>query len=526
MQKHYVIYDCIIGFDSVILFLNFNDIMVYGGTMEENINEELTFRKIWQQIKKSGVRMIVYAVIALIVCGGILGICDIFVSQSQYETRVTYYYSGAELGENPWGGQEDVISDIKSANNVSTALDKLQYSEEDKDALVSLIIRNLNVLSTVENEVVNETGVVLSANYSYRIVLSQDPSIDKYLKSRNDYNNILSAVTTTHIENFKKKFSFGTSLGNLTVLDSYNAFQKYDTIKGYLNAFSEECNTWSEKAPAFVSTDKDMSFASLNTRIQIASQKLENYLNFVLFNGINAHGETQYVELKLKEASDNIAIYEEEIKSLNEVLALIMQNSDVSLPNSGTIIVNPPDPKTVTEAISLAVNNKTLAQTDKNSWETRKTYFNTQDFAGKTEEQKKALIGTADSLELDAINEYNALIDIYKSMIEEYNSGYNVNSLVRMTSVPVQATNSPITLKVGLIVELMVLIIAIIVAMLVTSKKGAMKLKRKAAEEGPQDVVLIEDSQTAEAQTSEPQGLPTQGLEDPTDNNINSDEVL
>ena len=51
--------------------------------MEENINSELTFKKIWQQIKKSGVRIIVYAFIALIVCGGILGICDIFVSQSQ-----------------------------------------------------------------------------------------------------------------------------------------------------------------------------------------------------------------------------------------------------------------------------------------------------------------------------------------------------------------------------------------------------------------------------------------------------------
>ena len=175
--------------------------------MEENINSELTFKKIWQQIKKSGVRIIVYAFIALIVCGGILGICDIFVSQSQYETRITYYYSGAELGENPWGGQEDVVSDVKSANNVSTALDKLQYSNEEKDALVNLIIRNLNVISTVDNETVNESGVLMSANYSYRIVLSQDAAIDKFLKSRNDYNNILSAVTTNHIESFKRKFS-------------------------------------------------------------------------------------------------------------------------------------------------------------------------------------------------------------------------------------------------------------------------------------------------------------------------------
>ena len=58
--------------------------------MEENINDELTFKKIWEHIKKSAVRIIVYAVIALIVSGGILGMCDIFVSQSQYEVNVTY----------------------------------------------------------------------------------------------------------------------------------------------------------------------------------------------------------------------------------------------------------------------------------------------------------------------------------------------------------------------------------------------------------------------------------------------------
>ena len=457
--------------------------------MEENTNDELTFKKIWQQIKKSGVRMIVYAFIALVVCGGILGICDIFVSQSQYETRISYYYSGAELGEGPWGGQEDVVSDIKSASNVSTALDKLQYSDEEKDALVNLVIRNLNVISSVDSETVDESGTVLGANYSYRIVLSRNSDIDKLIKSRNDYNNILNAVTTNHIENFKKKFSFSTTIGNLTVLDSYNSFQKYDTIRAYLNALFEENKTWSEKAPDFVSTSQDMSFSTLNSRMQIASLKLENYLNFVLLNGINANGETQFVELKLKESSDQIAISEDKIKALNEMLATIMQNNEVSMPSTGTVIVNPPNPTAVTEEISIAVAEKALAQAEKNAWETRQTYFNTKDFASKSEEEKAALINTAKALELEALNEYNAIIDSYKLMIEEYNNGYNVSSLVRMSSVPTQTTNSPITVKIGIIVELMVLIIAVIIAMLVTSKKGAMSFKKKAETEQVQEAV-------------------------------------
>ena len=478
--------------------------------MEENINDELTFKKIWQLIKKSAVRIAVYALVALIVCGGILGICDILVSQSQYETRVTYYYPGVEDGKDPWGGQEDVVSDIKSASNVSSALEKLQYSDEEKDALTGLIIRNLNVISTVSNEVVDETGATVSATYSYRIVLSRNSDIDKLIKSRNDYNNILNAITTNHIENFKQKFSFNTTLGNITVLNSYNAFQKYDTIRSYLDLFTEESATWAEMAPTFVSTSQDMSFSALNTRAQIVSQKLENYLNSVLFNGINANGETQYVELKLKEAGDNIAMYDEEIRALNEVLSSIMQGSDVSLPSTGTIIVNPPDPKAVTEAISIAISNKTVAQTAKNSWETRQTYFNSNDFASKTDEQKQALIDKASALELEVIDDYNAMVDAYKLMIKEYNSGYNVSSLVRMSSVPTQTTNSPITVKVGLIVELMVLIIAVILAMLVTSKKGKMAL-RKAVEEEQAQAVLEENAQEDNAETAvEMQDTPTE----------------
>lgn len=478
--------------------------------MEENINDELTFKKIWQQIKISAVRIAVYVLVALIVCGGILGICDIFVSQSQYETKITYYYPGVEDGKDPWGGQEDVVSDIKSASNVSSALEKLQYTDEEKDALTGLIIRNLNVISTVSNEVVDETGATLSATYSYRIVLSRNSDIDKLIKSRNDYNNILNAITTNHIESFKQKFSFGTTLGNLAVLNSYNAFQKYDTIRAYLELFEEESETWAEKAPNFVSTSQDMSFSALNTRIQTVSQKLENYLNFVLFNGINANGETQYVELKLKEAADNIAMYDEEIKALNEVLSLIMQGSDVSLPSTGTIIVNPANPEAVTEAIRTAIDNKTVAQTAKNAWETRQTYFNTNDFATKTDEQKKALIDKASEFELEVIDDYNAMVDAYKLMIKEYNSGYNVSSLVRMTSVPTQTTNSPITVKVGLIVELMVLIVAVILAMFVTSKKGKMTLKKAASEEQAQ-VVSEENAQEDNAETAvETQDVPTE----------------
>ena len=70
-----------------------------------------------------------------------------------------------------------------------------------------------------------------------------------------------------------------------------------------------------------------------------------------------------------------------------------------------------------------------------------------------------------------------------------------------------------------------VLFRSVIVAMVVTSKKGAMKLKKKAAEEDAQEVVLIENSQVNDEANAEPQGLPVQGLEDSTGEDITPSDV-
>lgn len=489
--------------------------------MEENINGELTFRKIWQQIKKSGVRIIVYAIIALIVCGGILGICDIFVSQSQYETRITYYYSGAELGEGPWGGQIDVVADITSASNVSSALDKLNYSDEVRDELINLVIRNLSVISAVD-EKVDENGVLLSGTYSYRIVLSQNSDIDKIIHSRDSYNNIVSAITSNHIENFKKKYSFSTSLGKIAVTGGYNAFQNYSIIKGNINVFLEEGNMCNKIAPSFVSTNEKMSFGVLLNRIEnVLLPKLEAYSDFVASNGIDANNEKDYVNKMLADATSEVARREKDVEECLEALKALT-NGAIDMPSNGTIIVNPANPETLNKAIedlNLAKSKRDLAQAEKTFWERcQKDYEGAQSFADRSEADKTTLINTANALVNEVVNEYNSLVDSYKVLIEDYNNGYNVTALVRMTSAPKQSTNSPITLRVGLIVEIIVLIISVIVAMLVTSKKGAMRLKKKTEEEQVEDQDVVYEN-------VEPQGLPSQSLESPIDEAEDTDQT-
>ena len=387
---------------------------------------------------------------------------------------------------------------------MSGALDKLEYSDEEKDQLVRLIIRNLSVINTVTNETKDEeTEEVLSGSYTYKVVLSQDSRIDKIIKSRNAYNNIVSAVITNYMENFKSKYSLDASkFDNLSVSGNYNAFQKYEIMKGNINLFIEMCDTCAEKAPSFVSTSQKMSFGTLQTRIEsIVLPKLEAYCDFVSTNGMNANRESDYVNKMLESATKDVARCEKAVEDYQQELSSLMMNGTLNPPSTtGTSIYNPPSDEILTTAMNnlkSAMSKRDVAEASKSFWERCKSnYESADDYASKTDEQKKELADAASALESEVIEDYNSLVVACKQMIEEYNSGYSVNSLVRMTSVPTQSTNSPITLKVGIIVELAVLIITVIVAMIVTSKKGAMKLKKKEQALQAEEVI----SQNVEAQ--------------------------
>ena len=101
---------------------------------EQQYADELTFKKIWDSIKRSGVRIIVYVLIGLIIAVGVMGVCNIILTRSQYETKITYYYSGVEDGNDPWGGQMGLVNNIRASSNVRNALAKCGY--EDRKSVV------------------------------------------------------------------------------------------------------------------------------------------------------------------------------------------------------------------------------------------------------------------------------------------------------------------------------------------------------------------------------------------------------
>lgn len=449
--------------------------------MEENTNGELTFKMIWQRIKRSGVRIIVYVLIALIVGAGILGLADVIFSKSQFETRITYYYEGVEEGTDPWGGQMDFVNGVKSVSNVSKALSiKCGYSEEEVAELLDPVIKNLTVITDTTNVNKNAEEVILNADYNFRIIITQSGEIDKYLNSKNDYYNMVDAITSTYIESFKNKYSYSTDLSAISSVGT-NYLDKYYNIRNLLVIMKSEADSLAAKAPLFESTTANLSFSNLAKRAEALALELDTYKYYIVSNGIDSGSEKSNIDAKVQEYTDRVATYEKNVTTYTTAFEKLCSQSNIIIPSDPSQIyqiVNQQG-KDIIDNLIASIDTLTEAQNNLNDWTYYKTCYENANFSSKPEEEKKQIIANADAMEAGLIADANAVLAAYQNMIKDYNESYNVQSLVRVTSQATKTKDSPITLVVFVIIEAVVLILAVIIAMGVTAKKGEMILRKK-----------------------------------------------
>ncbi|MDE6613946.1 MAG: hypothetical protein K2K24_00395 [Clostridia bacterium] len=468
---------------------------------EEQYTEELTFKKIWEKIKISGVRIIVYALIGLILAIAVLGVCRIIMTKSQYETRITYYYSGIEEGNDPWGGYMKPVNDIRSSSIVRNALAVCGYDDETIDKLVNNVIKNLSVVPTMSNEQVNEDNELLSANYNYRIVLTQNSEIDKYISSKNEYNTIVSAITEEYINSFKANFSMDTKLPTIQKIgaeEKVNTMQELDILSQNIITFSIESASWQEKTDNFISSSQKMSFATLTAQITGLSLELNKYETYILTNAIDGNGESAYIESRLAYFTTEEDAKKVQVENLNQTLQNATPNITPSLQSEPIVLTYT---KELQEKIIKVSDELANATKNKGIWSKYKEAYD-----GGSASTEDGNYDTAVAMANGVIDRYNSLIETYKGMIKDYNEGYSVNSLVRVTSGATQTNASPLSTMSSIIILAVVVILAVIIAMCVTSKKGAMRIKllesKKAQSEAEQATESADEASVADESES------------------------
>lgn len=473
---------------------------------EEQYTEELTFKKIWEKIKVSGVRIIVYVLIGLILGTAVLGVTDIVMSKSQFETSITYYYSGIEDGVDPWGGQMSLVNNIRTSSNVRNALAKCGYDEETIDKLVGEVISNLSVIPTVSDEQKDENEEVVSASYNYRIILAQNSAIDKLIGSKNEYNTIVSAITEEYINTFKANFSMATKLSAIEKIaegSSINAMKELDILSQDVNTLVDESAMWQAKAGDFISSSQKKNFPTLTSQVKSLATELSGYNStYIRTKAINGNGERAYIEERLAASTAEKTAMEKQVEILNEALKNARPLVSQGTSQEPIVVQN-------TEKLQEEISNasKELANAIKNE-ETWTSYKNAYDAAGEgsyanmSEEQQANLYKEVIANVNRVIDKYNALLESYKGMIKDYNEGYAINtSLVRMTTGARQTTDSPLSTMRFIILLAVVVVIAVIIAMCVTAKKGAMRIKfleKKKAQDDAEQAVAIESAEVAD----------------------------
>ena len=66
---------------------------------------EITFQSLFGLVKRSFVRIVVYAIVAAVVVGAITGIIMLAVNENgqTYQAIIEFNYKGVEEGSDPWG---------------------------------------------------------------------------------------------------------------------------------------------------------------------------------------------------------------------------------------------------------------------------------------------------------------------------------------------------------------------------------------------------------------------------------------
>lgn len=194
---------------------------------QEVLNQEnaITFKEIFDLLKKGWVTLVISLVISVLLATAVLLVIREVTSTTSYETEITF--SSASISEDEeFNPSTKVNSLIKSGTIVSNALTKCGYtSEQQQDMLKNGLISDL---SAYVNESVGSTE---SVAYPYSVVLSLRKNRDIKM-SRAQCTALIEELTKQVIAELIKEYRVEISFAKLESIDfsQANYLQAYETI--------------------------------------------------------------------------------------------------------------------------------------------------------------------------------------------------------------------------------------------------------------------------------------------------------
>lgn len=437
--------------------------------MEEKImvEEEFTFRKFFDLLKRSAKRILIFAIIAAVIGIGLSVVVGILaIEEKVYSSTVEFTHKGIEKGLAPDGTALDYNS-IKSPVVINAALSDMGYDDNAVSALSQRVEDALSVAPYVSESIANKIKADPSYEYvSTRYVISITSGSVSGLK-KSGYAELLNKVVEEYRAFFKRTYKYEVevvdTVGNSalqTIPDYYDLIAVYNaefqSLRAILNALPESYSAVASK---------------LNSRISILENYVASLENFILSNNVQKEGATVSLATNLNNRKTQCEIMSETYQAQISELSTTIENYNQLFES---LVVDSNDKITITGVDASVYNNLVVK---KESLIAAKA---TCDSEKRLYEQKSALIsaeaGTAEHKQYvdqrfaDIYGNYSETVAYFNEELSDYTDTYIMNSGVRVVN-PASASSSFISWMAVIATFIVTVFVGIVTAVVVTAVK-------------------------------------------------------
>jgi hypothetical protein len=447
---------------------------------EELQTNELTFQKIFTVIKRSFVRILIYALVLAILGGGITAIITVASRGSaEYTTIIEYNYSGVENGKDPLDNMLDT-NRIKSPLVVNNALKNMGITDNNViSAYSQILIDNISIVGYVSDRTAKELQTNESLKYfPTRYVITLIENDDLHF-SDTHYLNFLNEMVKSYKQYFKDAYNYGNVLSLSIADDALEASSDYyDLCADYnlaINGLLTEMGILKDKVP-----DR---YNKLYSNIEILKNELSTIERYIIGKNVSKVNAPMTLDQNLQSKITNY----EDLSTQYADLALAQFNAIEAYDNSSSQIIS--DGKLVDIVLSESKHYDDMLKKYNDYITKQHNYVYQQQLVSA----QKTAIGIGQTTVEDRANVENSLLAFdnnLKNTLNSVNSELKLYSEQRVTESGVNvamsaAKNQTISYTLIIIVAIVCGFIGIIVAIIITEirvRKNEKKLAKSPLE--------------------------------------------
>ncbi len=443
--------------------------------MEEEIvqENEFSFKKLFQLLKNSGARIVVFCVITALLC--VIASFIVFaVTRSSTETvmtMITFTHEGIEDGEDPFGDSMDV-STIKAPFIISNAVNELSETDNTITAdIISDVSSNITIEGVIPTDIAEEMETILEVAettpselyklndleyFSSKYVISMtniesmglsqasacsllDEIIIQYMSYFNTTYNLTELVTASAISITNDDLDILTKHG-YDYIELYGLYDaQIDTLISYLSEMKVSSSDYR-------SSTTNLSFSDLSAELDlIANTKLPRLQAYILSNGITSDIAINIAYLELLRTENELLMKAAQEKA-TAIKDLITQydNGDYFITSDGNVVTGTGVPtETYNDLFTQQLSYETAAANYSaviDEIDYKLSFFtddegNAQENVNNTQENQLIALNLAISL----TNDIESLISEINATASEY---YNTEFLSDSIHINIKSTYS------------------------------------------------------------------------------------